>query len=54
MKDEVFMKITGKEANTFCEINPSLAEFAVMKKGQQIIFVQLDKALYGCIQSALF
>ena len=37
----------------FCEIDPSLAEFLVMKKGQNILYVQLDKVLYGCVQSAL-
>ena len=25
MKDEVFMKVTGKEVDLFCEIDPSLA-----------------------------
>ena len=53
MKDEVLMKITGKEVDLFCEMDPSLAEFLVMKKVQNILYVQLDKALYGCVQSAL-
>ena len=53
MKDEVLMKITRKEVNIFCEIDPSLAEFLVMKKGQNILYVKIDKALYGCVQSAL-
>ena len=30
-----------------------MAEFFVMKKGQKIIYIQLDKALYGCVQSML-
>ena len=34
IKDEVLMKITGKEVDIFCDIDPSLAEFVVMKKGQ--------------------
>ena len=54
MKDEVIMKITGKEVDLFCEIDPSLAEFVVMKRYQKILCIQLNKALYGCVQSALF
>ena len=30
-----------------------MAEFVVMKRGKKILYVQLDKALYGCVQSAL-
>ena len=37
----------------FCEIDPSLAEFIVMEKGQKILYMQLNKALYGCVQLAL-
>ena len=44
MKDEVLMNITGKEVDNFCEVDPYLAEF-VMKKGQKILYVQLDKSL---------
>ena len=28
-------------------------EFVVMKKGQKILYVQLDKALYRCVQSLI-
>ena len=49
----MFMKITGKEVNIFCDIDPSLAEFVVMKKGQKIPYVQLERDLCGCVQSAL-
>ena len=53
MKDEVIMDIIGEEVDIFCEIDPSLAEFLVMKRVQKILHVQLDKALYGCVQLAL-
>ena len=46
MKDEVLMKITGKEVDLFCEIDPSFAEFVVMKKGKKILYAQIEKALY--------
>ena len=47
------MKITGREAELFCEIDPSLKDFIIEEKGQRVLYVQLDKALYGCVQSAL-
>lgn len=53
MKGEVLMKITGKEIDLFLEIDPSLAEFVVIENWKRVLYVQLDKALYGCVQSAL-
>ena len=53
MKGEVLMKIVGKEVDLFCEIDPSLKEFITYIKGIKTIYVQLDRALYGCVQSAL-
>jgi hypothetical protein len=53
MKGEVLMNITGKEADLFCEIDSSLAEFLIIEKGQKALCAQLDKALCGCVQSAL-
>ena len=37
----------------FCELDPSLEAFIVEEKGQKVLCVQLDKALCGCVQSAL-
>ena len=53
MKDVVIMRITGNEVDLFLEIDPSLAEFVVYENGVKVLYVQLDKALYGCVQSAL-
>jgi hypothetical protein len=53
MKGEVLMKITGKEVDLFCELDPSLEDFVEYENGKRVLYVQLDKALYGCVQSAL-
>ena len=53
MKGEVIMRITGKEVDLFLEIDPSLGEFVTWENGIKVLYVQLDKALYGCVQSAL-
>lgn len=53
MKDVVIMKISGPEVRIFCELDPKLKEFVTVEKGKDVLYVQLDKALYGCVQSAL-
>ena len=53
MIHEVLMKITGKEVDLFCELDRSLEEFVTIEGGKRVLYVQLDKALYGCVQSAL-
>ena len=47
------MRIRGKSVDFFCELDPTLKEFVTMEKGKKMLYVQLDKALYGCVQSAL-
>ena len=53
MKDEVLMRITGKEVDIFCDLDPSLNAFVTSVKDKKVLYVQLDRALYGCVQSAL-
>ena len=47
------MNITVKEVDMFCDIDPSLAESVVMKKGKKVLYVQIDRDLYGRVQSEL-
>ena len=53
MNGEVLMKITGKEVELFCKLDMSLREFVVKEGGKDVLYVQLDRTLYGCVQSAL-
>ena len=53
MRDVIIMRITGREVDLFVELDPSLAEFVTYENGVKVLYVQLDKALYGCVQSAL-
>ena len=53
MIGEVLMKIIKKEIDLFLKIGSSLAEFIVYENEKRVLYVQLDKALYGCVQSAL-
>ena len=45
----MIMKITEKEVDLFCEIDLYLAEFVVTEKSQKALYVNLEKALYGCV-----
>ena len=47
------MKIIGQEVDLFCEIGPNFKQFVTYYKGKKVLYVQLDKALNGCVQSAL-
>ena len=40
------MKITGPEVDLFVEIDPNLEQFVTEEKKKQVLYVQLDKALY--------
>lgn len=53
MKDKVYMRVRGSEVDMFCSLDPKLKAYVVMEKGERTLYVQLDKALYGCVQSAL-
>ena len=53
MGDLVHMKFQGATVDIMCEIDPTMEEFVVIEQGQRTLYVQLMKALYGCVQSAL-
>ena len=53
MRDFVIMKFTGASVRLLCELNPSHRAFVVIERGEEVLYVRLIKALYGCVQSAL-
>ena len=53
MDDEVIMKIVRKDVDIFCELRGDFKKFVVMENGIKVLYVQLYKALYGCVKSAL-
>ena len=53
MPDEVYMTLDKLTTEILIQIDPSYKEFVeVNKKGNKEITVKLNKALYGCVQSA--
>jgi Reverse transcriptase (RNA-dependent DNA polymerase) len=53
MDDFVVMKFTGRSVDILCEMNPSYKAFVTVENGVKVLYVRLQKALYGCVKSAL-
>jgi len=49
----VLMKLEGATVDIMVELDPSLEDFVSVEKGKRILYMQLMKALYRCVQSAL-
>ena len=54
MEGTVHMKLEGKMAELMERIDPKLyRKFVVMENGKKVLYVQLEKALYGTLKAAL-
>jgi hypothetical protein len=53
MNQFALMKLTGEAVDIMVKVDPSYASFVTEEKGRPVIYLQLKKALYGCVKSAL-
>jgi hypothetical protein len=53
MSDYTLLKFTGESVNIMCKMNPKYEEYVSFESGKKVLYVQLLKALYGCVVSAL-
>ena len=53
MRDFVIIKLVGEEVELICKLNPEYRKYIVWERGKKVLNLQLIKALYGCIKSAL-
>jgi Reverse transcriptase (RNA-dependent DNA polymerase) len=53
MNDFVLMRISGQAVKIFCTVNPEYEQYVLYDNGMAVLIVQVVKALYGCVQSAL-
>ena len=53
MNDFVLMKLEGATVDIMLELDPGLEDFVAVENGKRVLYMQLIKALYGCVQSAL-
>ena len=51
---KVLMKIMGDTfVEIMCEINPEYKDCIVIEKGQKVLYVEVLRSIYGCIEAAL-
>ena len=53
MDDFLVIKLQGQIVDILCEMKPEYKKFVVYENGKVNLYMQLMKALYGCIKSAL-
>ena len=53
MKDFTLIKFTGESVDILCKVNPNYEQYVITENGRRVICLQLAKALYGCVVSAL-
>jgi len=53
MDDFVLVKLTGESVRIMCETNKEYEEYVEYENGKPVLYLQLLRALYGCIKSAL-
>jgi hypothetical protein len=46
-------KFTGEAVDIMCKMNPKYEAFVITESRRKVLYVQLLKALYGCVVSAL-
>ena len=51
--ERVFMKFEKEFIDIMCEVNPEYKEHVRFKNGKKVLYVQVLKAIYGMIESAL-
>ena len=53
MPDFVLMQLVGEAVDTMCKVNPKYEKYVTIENGNKVLYMQLLKALYGCVKSAL-
>jgi Reverse transcriptase (RNA-dependent DNA polymerase) len=53
MEDFTLMKLTGEAVNIMVQVNNLYQPFVTTEKGKPVLYLQLKKALYWCVKSAL-
>ena len=53
MDEFVLIKLTGDAVDIMCKANAKYRPFVAMESGKKVLYLQLLKALYGCVRSAL-
>ncbi len=53
MKDFVLLKLVGEAVDIMIGVDSVYKKFVTIENGKKVLYLKLEKALYGCVQSAL-
>jgi hypothetical protein len=53
MEDVTLLKMEGESVNIMCDVSPEYEKFVCYENGKKVLYLELLKALYGCVQSVL-
>jgi hypothetical protein len=53
MDEFTILKLVGQSVGILCKANPEYEKFVTEENGKKVLYLQLLKALYGCIRSAM-
>jgi len=53
MDDYTLLKLEGGDVDIMCRVNQDYEKFVCYENGKKVLYLQLLKALYGCVKSAL-
>ena len=51
--ERVLMRLTGDFVGIMCKVNPEHEKNVIIEKGRKVLYLEILRALYGCIESAL-
>ena len=51
--ERVLMKLTGDFVDIMCKVNPEHTKNVTTENGKKVLYLEILRALYGCIESAL-
>jgi hypothetical protein len=52
-EDFVVLRIEGESVDIMCRVSEHYEQFVTYENGKKVLYLQLLKALYGCVKSAL-
>jgi hypothetical protein len=53
LKDFTLLRMEGESVDIMCDVNEEYKKFVCLENGKKVLYLKLQKALYGCVQSAL-
>ena len=53
MKEFIPIKFVGETVDILYQANPAYDNFLIIENGRRVLYLRMNKALYGCVVSSL-